>query len=55
MELDIVTFKPYSIVKNFQFNINEDIKNIDLCIKSTAPYKFEERFHGMCFNDRFWS
>ena len=42
MELDIVTFKPYSIKNNFQFKINEVIINTDIRLCT-----FEEMFHGM--------
>ena len=47
MELDIVTLKSYSILKNFQFKISENIKNTDMCLKLTSPCKFEEVFHGI--------
>ena len=47
MELDIVTFKSYSIVNDCQFKINKDLINIDACWKSTAPCKFEKMFYVM--------
>jgi len=50
MELDIVTFNPYSIKSKFQFKTRKDLNNTD---QSTIPYTFEGIFNGMFVMEDF--
>ena len=47
MELDIVSFNPYSILRNISFKINKEINHTDVCSKSMGRDEFEKVFDGM--------